>query len=91
MMIGANVLFYQTTGNPLYLKRAVSIADKSIEYYGDTLLYHNPPEFNAIFFENLQLLESITHNNNYRKYIQAYADKMWDTARNPETGFIPAR
>jgi uncharacterized protein YyaL (SSP411 family) len=67
MMIGANVLFYKTTGNTKYLEQAVSIANKAVQYYGDSLLYNNPPEFNAIFFENLQLLDSLNHNNKYRK------------------------
>jgi hypothetical protein len=88
MMIGANVLFYKTTGNETYLDLAKSIANKAIQYYGDVLLYNNPPEFNAIFFENLQLLDSINHNNKYRKYIQSYADQMWDTERNTETGLF---
>ncbi|MFD0049570.1 glycoside hydrolase family 76 protein [Actinomycetes bacterium NPDC127524] len=88
MMIGANVLFYKTTGDKMYLERAESLAEKSMQYYGDTQLYKNPPEFNAIFFENLQLLFSVKHNNEYRKYTQAYADKMWDRERNPKTGLF---
>ncbi|WP_409294072.1 glycoside hydrolase family 76 protein [Peribacillus sp. SCS-26] len=88
MMIGANTLFYQTTGDKKYLKRAEILAEKSIQYYGDTQLYKNPPEFNAIFFENLQLLDSVKPDNKYRKYSQAYADKMWDTVRNPKTGLF---
>ncbi|WP_057914634.1 glycoside hydrolase family 76 protein [Peribacillus muralis] len=89
MMLGANVLFYKTTGDDSYLKLAEEIADKSLQYYDDSKLYNQPPEFNAIFFENLQLLESVNHQNKYRKYIQSYADGMWKTVRDPETGLFP--
>ncbi|MGM7722997.1 glycoside hydrolase family 76 protein [Metabacillus sp. Hm71] len=88
VMIGASVLFYKATGDLTYLKRAEDIADKALEYYGGSRLYSDPPYFNAIFFKNLQLLESVNNNQTYRKFMQAYADEMWKTVRDPETGLF---
>ncbi|KKI90109.1 glycosyl hydrolase [Bacillus sp. SA1-12] len=88
VMLGASVLFYKATGDLTYLERAEDIADKALEYYGGSRLYSDPPYFNAIFFKNLQLLESVNHNQTYRKFMQAYADEMWQTVRDPETGLF---
>ena len=88
-MIGAGVLFYELTGDRTYLKHAEAIADKALEYYGRyNRLYSQPSYFNAIFFRNLLLLQDVDHNNHYRKAMQAYADKVWDTYRDPDTGLF---
>jgi len=88
-MIGASVLLYRITGDSQYLRRAEAIADAALEYYGGAgRLYRQDPPFNAIFFKNLLLLESINHDKRYRKMMQDYADEMWRSARDPETGLF---
>jgi hypothetical protein len=88
VMLGASVLFYKATGDSSYLERAEDIADKALEHYGNSRIYSDPPYFNSIFLKNLLLLESVNHNNKYRKFMQAYADEMWETVRNPDTGLF---
>ena len=87
-MIGASVLLYEATGDWSYLERAVSIADAAMKYYGSSRLYSQPIIFNSIFFENLLMLDDIKKNSKYRDYIQNYADEVWTTLRNPQTGVL---
>ena len=88
-MIGASVLFYKSTGNQEYLDRAENLADAALKYYGrQGRLYSQPDYFNSIFFKNLLLLQEVNHNHHYRKAMQAYADKVWDTYRDPGTGLF---
>ena len=88
-MIGANALFYRITGDRAYLDRANAIADAALDYYGGAgRLYKQDPPFNAIFFKNLLLLDSVDHNPRFRQVMQAYADEVWQSARDPETGLF---
>ena len=67
-MIGANALFYRITGDRVYLDRANAIADAALAYYGGAgRLYKQDPPFNAIFFKNLLLLDSVDHDPRYRR------------------------
>lgn len=87
--IGVNVLFYEITGDVTYLHRAENIASAALAYYGtDNRLYGQPAFFNSIFFKNLLLLQSVNHNKQYVEAMQAYADKVWDTYRDPATGLF---
>jgi hypothetical protein len=88
-MIGANVLLHRITGDNVYLDRANAIADKALDYYaGAGRLYRQDPPFNAIFFKNLLLLDAVDHDPRIRRTIQAYADEVWRSARDPETGLF---
>ena len=88
-MIGANVLLYRITGQRVYLNRAVAIADAALDYYGGVgRLYRQDPPFNAIFFKNLLLLDSVKPNPRYREAMQAYADEVWTSARDPHSGLF---
>ena len=88
-MIGANVLLHRITGDNVYLDRANAIADKALDYYaGSGRLYRQDPPFNAIFFKNLLLLDAVDHDPRIRKTMQAYADEVWRSARDPETGLF---
>jgi hypothetical protein len=88
-MIGANALFYRITGQQVYLDRAVAIADAALAYYGGSgRLYRQDPPFNAIFFKNLLLLDSVNRDPRYRQAMQAYADEVWASARDPQTGLF---
>ena len=88
-MIGANALFYRITGDHVYRDRASAIADAALAYYGAAgRLYKQDPPFNAIFFKNLLLLDSVDHDPRYRQAMQAYADEVWKSLRDPATGLF---
>jgi uncharacterized protein YyaL (SSP411 family) len=87
--IGVNVLFYQVTGDITYLNRAKNIANAALDYYGtNDSLYQQPAYFNSIFFKNQLLLHSVNHDQRYVKSMQDYADRVWDTYRDPATGLF---
>jgi len=87
--VGVNVLFYQVTGDTIYLQRAQNIANAALDYYGTgNNLYQQPPYFNSIFFKNLLLLQSIDHNQRYVRATQTYADQVWQTSRDSATGLF---
>jgi hypothetical protein len=87
-MIGASVLLYKATGEKAYLNKAESIADAAIKYYGSSRIYTQPIVFNSIFFENLLMLDDMNKKPKYTDYVQNYADEVWKTLRNPETGVV---
>jgi uncharacterized protein YyaL (SSP411 family) len=87
--VGVNTLFYQITGDRIYLQRAENIASAALAFYGtNNSLYSQPSYFNSIFFKNLLLLSSVNHNQSYVQAMQAYADKVWDTYRDATTGLF---
>lgn len=88
-MVGSGVLLYRITGDVEYLRQAESTAQASMRYFGSGGRYYiQPPIFDAIFFKNLLLLDSVHHDPKYRQAMQAYADKMWKLYRDPETGLF---
>nr|BBH87937.1 hydrolase [Thermosporothrix sp. COM3] len=87
--IGVNVLFYQITGDSVYLQRAKDIANAALDFYGsENRLYKQPACFNAIFFKNLLLLYTKTHEQRYLRAMQAYADTVWNQYRDPNTNLF---
>ncbi len=91
-MIGANVLLYRATGEAEYLARAERIAETALDHYGDGGHFNTQPAvFNAIFFKNLLLLHAENSNDRYIRAIQAYADRAWESARDPRTGLFDFR
>ncbi len=93
--VGVNALFYQVTGNATYLRRAEATARTALDFYGaGDRLYGQPAFFNAIFFKNLLLLQSVTHDPLYARATQAYADRVWTDYRDRRTDlfrFDPAK
>jgi hypothetical protein len=88
-MIGAGVLLHRATGDPAYLDDARRTADIALERYGRGHGYAEQPlAFNAIFFRNLLLLQAQTGDGKYRRALQAYADEVWRTARDPNSGLF---
>jgi rhamnogalacturonyl hydrolase YesR len=85
-MVGAGVLLYRISGDSGYLARARAIADTSLDVFGPD--FSQPPAYNAVFFRNLLLLEAETGDTRYRSAMQAYADQVWDTLRDPATGLF---
>ncbi|WP_236046349.1 glycoside hydrolase family 76 protein [Streptacidiphilus fuscans] len=87
--VGVNVLLYQVTGDPSYLREAQRIADATYTYYvTGGRLAGQPIYFNSIMFKNLLLLESVTGEDRYDQAMAAYADQVWSTQRDPATGLV---
>jgi predicted alpha-1,6-mannanase (GH76 family) len=93
VMLGASTLLYKATGQKHYLDKAKAIARAALEFYGaEDRLWKQPARFNMIFFKNLMILDSVAHNPVYKRTMQAYADRAYEQARDPETGlyyFVP--
>ena len=86
-MIGAGVLLWKVTGKQRYLRDAQRTARRTLRYAS------RPPRrelsyLMAIYFDNLRLLDSVAHDPRYRAVAQAYADRGWQTARDPQTGLV---
>lgn len=88
-MAGAAVLLYRATGERAFRARAEEIAAAALDLYGaDERYLTQSVAFNAIFFKNLLLLEAENGETAYRQAMQAYADRIWDTTRDPRTGLF---
>ena len=85
-MIGANVLFWKTTGDALYLRRAKRAARNSINYFTTSRLRAQPPFFVAIYFDSLKMLDAVRHDPSYTTSMQQYADWAWAKRRNKKSG-----
>ncbi len=88
-MVGAGALLYRITGETTYLRQAEHTAQAAMQYFGSGGRYYiQPPIFDAIFFKNLLLLDSVHHDPKYRQAMQAYADEVWQSYRDPSTGLF---
>lgn len=85
LMLGDATLLYKATGDQKYLDQAQDIAKKSLEYFtrgtdenGGKLetFSKQPLFFNAVFFKNLMLLDSIATNPEYRRALSDYASDV---------------
>jgi hypothetical protein len=91
--VTVNALLYTITGKQHYLDEAVRVADAAADFYGQadgdqTRLDGQPPFFNSIYFKNLLRLESITGGRRHHRAMEEYAERTWDTRRDPETGLF---
>jgi Glycosyl hydrolase family 76 len=87
--VGVNVLLYQITHDRTYLRRAERLARAAGDYFGAAdRLAAQPPSFNAIFFKNLLLLESVAGGHTYRDAMARYAATTWSRNRDPDTGLF---
>ena len=87
--IGTYTLLYQATHDRTYLDKAKAIAKASLAFYAaDGRLEGQPIFFNSIYFKNLLLLESVTGGTTARKAMKEYADHVWTTNRDAETGLF---
>ncbi len=91
VMIGANVLRYQLTGNSTYRTAAEGIANNALGYYGN--FQGQPPSFNAMLFQNLLMLYPHASGglpSTILQTIQSYGDWAWNntTARNTKTNLF---
>lgn len=85
--IGANVLFYEVTGNPIYLQRAQQIATAAIGHYGSNLI-QQPVSFNAIFLDNLLRLYQLVPNPTYAAEATNFGQLIWTSSRDATTGLF---
>ncbi len=89
LMLGDAAMLYKATKDPLYLKMAQDIAKTSLAAFDDNgskIPGENPNPFskqplffNAVFFKNLMLLDSISPDASYRKALDDYANKVKST------------
>lgn len=86
-MLGASALLYRATGDPAYLERARQIAAAALAQLGQRR-GAEPPFFVAILFSNLLLLESVSGDRSDRAAMEAYAEHVWRTRRDPRTGLF---
>ncbi|HEY8454462.1 MAG TPA: glycoside hydrolase family 76 protein [Actinopolymorphaceae bacterium] len=88
-MIGAGALLYRATGDKSYLQNAQADAAAAIAYWTtDDRYYDQPAIFNAIFFKNLLLLDSLARDKAYRDVVENYAELTWNRNRDPELGLF---
>lgn len=81
LMLGDATMLYQVTGDSKYLDKAKDIADKSIENFQQNGTFSKQlTHFNAVFFKNLMLLDTVLkstpgHESNpaYRQALAGYA------------------
>lgn len=87
--IGVNLLLHQATGEAKYLDEAKRIAEASFAHFvTQKRLDDHSVAFNAIWFKNLLLLESVTGGTRYRDAMRDYAARMWRDHRDAKTGLI---
>jgi len=87
--VAVNVLLYRITHDRTYLRRAESIARAAYDYFvTGGRISAQPPVFNAIFFKNLLLLESVTGGSTYHDAMARYAATVWGQNRDPGTGLF---
>ncbi|MCQ4079489.1 glycoside hydrolase family 76 protein [Streptomyces sp. RB6PN25] len=88
-MIGTAVQLYHATGDQRFLDNAISDADGALAYWsqGDRL-YEQPVIFNAYFFQDLLLLDSVHHDPRCLALLQAYAERLWADNLDPATGLF---
>ncbi|RJK96110.1 GH92 family glycosyl hydrolase [Vallicoccus soli] len=88
--VGVYALLHRATGEQAWLDKAEALAAASYEHYvGQGRIDADPVPFNAIWFKNLLLLESVTGGTTYRDGMRAYAERVWRTHRDPATGLLP--
>ncbi len=85
-MIGANLRFYQLTGDPLFLDRAERTARAALALHDGRWVDEQEISFDAMFFSFLSQLDAIRPDPAYRDRLLAYAQRIWNNSRDPETG-----
>jgi hypothetical protein len=87
-MIGAGVLLHRATGVPDYLSQARLTARSAVAQFRLDRLVDQDAAFNTVFFRNLLLLDEVEPDPAYRTLAQEYADRMWESRRDPELGLF---
>jgi hypothetical protein len=80
-MIGAGVLLAQQTGDSSFAELSVETAASYFESRGVHELLTQDPAFNAVFFRNLLILDTVRPDSQYVGLMADYADAMWTNRR----------
>ncbi len=88
LMVGASCLAYLATGEQSHLEHAREVADLALTHFGDVGWLGQPPEFNAIFLDNLVLLDSVDAEAARAVSMQGYAEAVWDQLVDRPTGLL---
>lgn len=87
-MLGATLLLYGATGDERYLERAEEISLAVIDRWDSDGLLAQPIAFNAILFHNLLIMNDQRPNPAYLNLMLTYADQIWLSHRDPDTGLV---
>lgn len=88
-MIGTATILYRATDDPAYLDQATEAARGSLAHWtAEGRLQQQPAIFNAYYFKDLLLLDSVRHDPAYRAAIEEYATATWRDNRDPATGLF---
>jgi hypothetical protein len=83
-MIGARALQYRLTQDSRYIQQAEGIARETLATFG--AMTGQPPSFNAMCFQALLLLTSLTNDTGLRTSMLQTIDTYADWAWNPNNG-----
>lgn len=88
-MIATATILFRATGETKYLQQAKAAARGSLAYWtSENRLQQQPAIFNAFYFRDLLLLDSVSHDPAYRAAIEQYASSTWQTNRDVITGLF---
>lgn len=88
-VIGTAAILYRATDDPKYLRQATSAARASLRYWNaEGRLQQQPAVFNAFYFKDLLLLDSVQHDPAYRAIAEQWATATWRDNRDPATGLF---
>jgi hypothetical protein len=88
--LGARALLHRIEGTPRDLDEAMELAQVSLDRFRDDTLWSHPPVFNAIWFRNLMDLDAIAPVPGLWPALDAYLDRVWTEARDPDSGRFTA-
>jgi len=88
LMIGSDLLLYRITGDQSYLTSAIATANAALPYYTPDALWAQVPWSNAVYFVGLFQLDHYIHDPRIRAALEAYMERAWTEARDPETGLF---
>lgn len=91
--LGAEALAYEITGKAAHRDNALGLVEAIIAHYRPFEpggpFDEQPLQFNAILLSNLLMAESILGGRvQGRKITETYAQRLWDTRRDPETNLV---
>jgi hypothetical protein len=88
-MIATYTILFRTTEDPAYLRQAADAARASLRYWtAEDRLQQQPAVFNAFYFKDLLLLDSVQHDPAYRAALERYATATWRANRDAATGLF---
>ena len=88
--VGADVQFYDATGDTKYLDRAKSTASAALDFFArDDQLWKQPPAFNAIMFRNLLKLDAVAPDPRIRATLERYVARAEQASRQDNGLYAP--